>query len=169
MPNNKKPRKVMGKRPIRRSGGLFVIHKRNQDEKRKQFLTTDEVVKHSTAYHTAVDLMVAGQATLWNFDTLIHSTNVMCIIAEQMAPDLLLIILPSLDGLSRARKRFQDTGKIGLDGDALNALKAAADIHESLLEQCTAGELSDALEEAYRRVSVGHIFKGLKEPHTFVE
>lgn len=167
MAGNSKPRKKMKQRPIRRSGGLFVIHKLRQDESRKKFMTSEEVTKHSVAFHTAVDLMVAGQANLYNFDTLIHSTNVMCIISEEMAQDLLPIVLPCLDGLARAKKRFHETGKIGLDGDALTALKAAATLHEQLLNQCTAGELSDALEEAYRRVSAGHIFKGLKEPHTF--
>jgi hypothetical protein len=102
--------------------------------------------------------MSAGTANLNHFDTLVYAMNIAVILIEQgFCRQDIELIRAAQDGLARAKARYLERGKLGLDGDALQALKAAAIVHEAQIAVATRGELVAAIDEMHARVERGNI------------
>lgn len=63
-------------------------------------------------------------------------------------------------GMLRAKERYENTGSMGLDGQAFNAVKILAQIHEQMLNQVTGHELKQFIEKRKNNIRGGNFFKG---------
>lgn len=61
-------------------------------------------------------------------------------------------IRDALDGMQRAKERAQRTGRWALDGDALNAVRTALNIHDAQVGIATKGDMRAAMAEVERRI-----------------
>lgn len=105
------------------------------------------------AYHQALLAMTNGYASPYHLDTVIYALNTGVILAGYgLGAEDLDLIATALDGVRRAQIRYQSTGKLGLDGDALVACRAAYVAHERQVKQATLGQLRSAVDEMYQRV-----------------
>lgn len=159
MAGNSKSRK----RPFRTAlsfpqGGFSAIARAQRAQTRQIQLPPKNQTSTVTAYHVAIDAMTNGSANLTHFDTLVYAMNIAVILMEQgLGDEDIELIRAAQDGLARAKQRYLTRGKLGLDGDALQALKAAAIVHEAQIAVATHGELVDAINEMHARVERGNI------------
>lgn len=131
-------------------GGFSAIARAQRLQMHKAPLPPENQTSTVTAYHVAIDAMTNGSANLTHFDTLVYAMNIAVILMEQgLGDEDIELIRAAQDGLTR--------GKLGLDGDALQALKAAAIVHEAHVAVATRGELVDAINEMHARVERGNI------------
>lgn len=151
MRSKKKRNKAYRPRAAYQIGGLGLIASIN----RAKPLDVEETIEICVAYDQSIKAITGGRADPYHFDTIIYAVNVGTILAEEK-PDLggeyIDLLLAALDGMHRAMSRYEMTKKIGLDGEALKALR---DVEELLYEQlkvATQAELAWAIDEMYRRI-----------------
>jgi len=151
------------KRPFRKAtscpqGGFSAIARAQRKQMHKTQLPPQNQTNTVLAYHVAIDAMTAGTANLNHFDTLVYAMNIAVILMERgLGAEDIDLIRTAQDGLARAKQRYLEHGKLGLDGDALKALKAAAIVHEAQVAVATRGELVDAINEMHARVERGNV------------
>lgn len=105
------------------------------------------------AYWQAIEAMVHGYACEAHFDTLVYAVNLAVLLAEDDCGEQDADILgDAMAGIRRTKERYLTTGKFGLDGDALMAVRAAYGLHEAQVRSATLGQLSASIEEMHRRI-----------------
>lgn len=156
--NSKSRKRRFCRAPSFPQGGFSAIARAQLLQMHQTQLPPENQTNTVTAYHVAIDAMTTGSANLTHFDTLVYAMNIAVILMEQgLGDEDIELIRAAQDGLARAKARYLDRGKLGLDGDALQALKAAAIVHEAHVAVATRGELEDAINEMHARVERGNI------------
>ena len=154
---NKKRNKTYRPRPASCYGGLHVIAGRMV---KAAPLTDVEQIDVLTGYYTAIEAMTDGRGTEAHFDTLVYACNIARILAGNgIGDEYQELVYPALCAMKRCKKRWQRTGKFGLDGEAVQALRDMAPLHEAQLEVTTAAELEAAIKEMHRRIADGWEFE----------
>ncbi|WP_025915814.1 hypothetical protein [Herminiimonas sp. CN] len=106
------------------------------------------------AYCQAIEAMTNGRATEYHLDTIIYALGIGVVLAENgIGGDHIELLRDATAGARRTKERYLRTGVIGLDGDALIAMRAVYDLHEAQLRLATHGELQAAIAEMHRRVA----------------
>lgn len=160
MPSNSKPRKKMAHRSASYLGGLTAVIRGQTGRSKLAPLPSENQVNVVIAYHTSIDAMTGGTATTTHFDTLVYAMDIGVILAEHgIGTEYAEMIQPAMNGLIRAKERYLKTGKFGLDGDALAALKAVAGLHEAQLQVATRGQLEAAINEMHARIARGNTYQ----------
>lgn len=102
-----------------------------------------------------------GVATKYHFDTLASTVDV-AMIADQSTFNQVYRdeIMKAREGMIRCRERFIKTGKLGLDGEALQAIKTVAYIHRQQLDNITGAELLQMYRARHFHIQSGNYYKG---------
>ena len=111
--------------------------------------------------HVAIDAFSKGMADTYSFDVLastIDLCEIMRVNVFQGAYNK--EIHAARLGMLRAKERYSSTGRMGLDGEAFNAVKVLAEIHEQMLNQVTGHELMQFIEKRTNNIRSGNFFKG---------
>lgn len=160
MAGNRKPRKKMAHRTASYLGGISAVIKNQHCRSSKTPLPSENQTNVVIAYHTAIDAMTGGYAEKSHFDTLVYAMDIGVILAERgIGEEYAESIMPAMNGLIRAKGRYLKTGKFGLDGEAVTALKAVADLHEAQLQVATRGQLEAAINEMHARIAQGNTYR----------
>lgn len=110
---------------------------------------------------TSLEAFVDGVAKKDHFDTLASTVDLSMMIDKTIFGSVFFDhINLSRDAMIRCRERFARTGKLGLDGEGLNALKAAIEIHAEQLKQVTGAELLKFLKTREQHIRSGNYYKG---------
>lgn len=105
------------------------------------------------AYHTSIDALTGGYAEKNHFDTIVYALNIGVILAESgIGAEYIELLRPASDAMQRCKERYLTSGKFGLDGEGLQAIRAVADLHEAQLAAATHAELQAAIDEMHRRL-----------------
>jgi hypothetical protein len=114
--------------------------------------------------HMAIEAFRNGLADTYQFDILASTVDLCELIRNNVFKGAFEeeVELARL-GMLRTRDRFTNTGKMGLDGIAMNAVKALADIHEQMLNQITGHELKQFIEKRTNNIRGGNFYKGTAE------
>ncbi|MDR5825814.1 hypothetical protein [Caballeronia sp. LZ043] len=153
MAGNKKPRKAYRPRAISRTIGIDVLERRTPMDKGQ---TTDLGI----AYHVALDEMLKGRGTEEHWSTVVCALNITLVLAERgYGEELIGTVKQALDGAVRARDRARKCDRWGFDGDAMNDVRRAMELHDEQMRVATKAVVLAALAEVHRRIDAGHVFK----------
>lgn len=145
----------IAKQPVRRvdrNGALSLIAKRQAD---KMPLTEERQKNVVIAYHNAINAMTNGYADKVHFDTLAYALNIGGVLAANgIGEEYAELIPPAKAALNRCRDRWEKTGKFGLDGEGLQAIKDVADLHRAQMEVTTLAELEAAVDAMHKELGI---------------
>jgi hypothetical protein len=161
MAGNKKPRnKAYRPRPISMIGGIDIIAKRHDVTELMQPMSDGQITDLAVAFRLAFQQMLNGGASEENWCVCVCSLNIAMVLAERgIGEQYIGEINQSLEGAFRAKVRAGRTGAWGFDGDAIQAIKLAYEIHEEQLKLAAKHEIVGALREVHRRADAGNVFK----------
>lgn len=161
MARSKKPRNKSYKpRPVSKVGGLFAIRAAHETAELKRPMSDEQITDLEVAYRLAFHDMLNGRATEENWCVCVCSLNIALVLAERgLGEEFIPRINEALEGAFRAKIRAARTGKWGFDGDAIQAIKDAYEVHEEQIKFTTKQEIRDALHEVHRRADEGNVFR----------
>ncbi|MFA6015862.1 MAG: hypothetical protein WC742_12425 [Gallionellaceae bacterium] len=119
-------------------------------------LDDDQTRDLGIAYRVSLQALLTGHGSEQAWSTLACTLNVAMILCEiGIAAPALQTVLLAQEAMLRSRERAERTGKWALDGEGIRILQAALNIHDEQISFCTRQQITAALEEVHRRVSVG--------------
>lgn len=108
------------------------------------------------AYHASLQALLTGHGTEQAWSTLACALNVALLLAEcGICGSAIQTIQLAQDALIRSRERACRTGKWALDGEGIRLTQAALNIHDEQISRATKGQITEAINEVHRRVSIG--------------
>lgn len=128
------------------------------DDKAKMKLSIDN--------HVAIEAFAKGVADKAHFDTLASTVDVSLLLLNGLFEDektLKAEVKHGWLGMVRARERFKTASKLGLDGQALTAMKRVCEIYDALIENVTGAELLSFYAARESAIRSGNYFKGKPE------
>jgi hypothetical protein len=141
-------------------GGLAlvsVMHARTEDQ---QPLHADDLTDLNLAYRLSFDQMVRGASNEEAWTVVVCSLNVALILTERgFGKEYLPYINRALEGAYRARLRAEKHKVWRFDGDAINAIREALEVHDEQVKFATKDDMRQALEEVHRRIIDGNVYQ----------
>lgn len=153
-------------RHINPSGGLAVFGRRKLMETLEISLTNPlpAATQNSIAadYYLAVGAFTSGMATEYHFGVITAALNTSAGLVKQgLGDEYSALLEPALAALRRARVRHDKTGKYGFDGEGLQAIRDAAELHEAHLAVATRYDLARVIREMDPAISGGYVLERL--------
>ena len=106
---------------------------------------------------TAIDAFTRGHATMQEWQDLVAVNNVAQTLAGMgVGPEALADCQAAEDGLIEAAARFERTGKMGLSGPAIQALRSVVEWHDAQRSAIPRSQYEEALRLTTARVKNGH-------------
>lgn len=122
-------------------------------------MSDEQIQELSVAFRLAFVQMLSGLASEEHWASCVCSLNIALVLAEWgLGEECIPEINQALEGAFRARVRARRTGKWGFDGPAIQAIKAAFDIHEQQLLYASKDQIRDSLQEVHKRADEGNVF-----------
>jgi len=137
---------------------LAIRLSRKVDDKTKDDLAKD--------VHAAILAFESGVAQRVHFDILASTVDVTLMLLNNLFDgnaELTAEVRLAWEGMVRARDRFNNLGKLGLDGQALTAVKRLCAIYDAVIGSITGKELLDFYRQRELAVRHGNYFKGTFE------
>ena len=114
--------------------------------------------------HAALLAFTQGVATKLHFDTLASTVDLCLLASTNLFKNAYLDeIHNARDAMIRCKDRYERTHKLGFDGEGLNAMKLAIDIHDELINNVTGAEVLNFLKQRDHHIRSGNYYKGAEE------
>jgi hypothetical protein len=112
------------------------------------------------AANLALAEVLRGEGTRDDLDTIAVCANVSLVLSETgYGPENEAKIIDAQEAIMRARMRAKKmTGRIGLDGLGLQALRDLLAIHDQQMAAATTADVTAALLEVRKRMGAGQVF-----------
>jgi hypothetical protein len=126
-------------------------------------INTERQNRLAVGIRTSLEAFTNGVAEKAHFDTLASTVDLAMMLNSNIfnAPDDFVYgVKLARDAMIRCRERYIRTKKLGLDGEALTALKFAIDLHEEQLKHVTGAELLKLLKKRDDHIRSGNYYKG---------
>jgi hypothetical protein len=119
-------------------------------------LQTEQVTALALAFRTALECLRSGYGKEEHVHTLACSSNIALILAEQgYGSDAIEQIKAAQDGIVRCFARGRNSGKWGLDGQAITSLTWLAELHTEQIRLTSHKNMIHAINEVHRRMDAG--------------
>ena len=106
---------------------------------------------------TAIDAFTRGKATMQEWQDLVAVNNLAQTLGGMgIGPEALADCRSAEDGLIEAAARFERTGKMGLSGPAIQALRAVVEWHDAQRSSIPRSQYEEAIRLTVARVKSGH-------------
>jgi hypothetical protein len=140
-------------------GGLVAIAKAYVRGEDGAPLREDQTTDLGVARWLAFENLRSGTASEESWECVALALNVAVVMAEmgigaEHEEDIVL----ALNGIFRAKQRFDKGGSYRLDGDALRDVEHALLVHDSQMDLAKRGEVCDAMETIRKRVAEGKVY-----------
>lgn len=123
---------------------------------RRMPLADDQTRDLGIAYHISLQAMLNGNGTEQTWSTLACSLNIALLLAEYgIEASAMPTIKLAQEALLRVRDRAKQHGKWAFDGEGIRIILAAVNIHDEQISLATRSQVTAALVEINRRVTVG--------------
>lgn len=141
-------------------GGLGVIDRKQQIAVLHQKLGPVQMTDLSLAFRLAFQNMIGGCANEEQWSTCVGSLNIAMVLAERgFGLEHEPLLVKALDGAFRARLRAERGKGWGFDGEVIQAIKEAYDVHEAQMDLATRADIIDAIAEVHRRMDEGIVYQ----------
>ena len=120
-------------------------------------------IKLSLDNHAAIEAFARGAADKAHFDCLASTVDVTLLMLNNLfegADDLKAEVKEGWAGMVRARDRYKETEKLGLDGQAYSAMKRVCDIYDEVVNNVTGAELVGFYRARDFAIKNGNYYKG---------
>lgn len=163
MAGNKKRTKRYRPKPVSQIGGMGAIAAHMEAAEMFDPMSGDQTTDLGVAYRMAFEQMLTGDACEEHWSTVVCSLNIAMVLAERgLGDEYLPRINDALEGAFRAKLRASRTGGTWrFDGEAIQAIKFAFEVHEEQLRLAAKHEVIGALHEVRRRVDIGHVIEAV--------
>jgi hypothetical protein len=152
--------KTYKQRPVMPWGGLGIIADRAMAAQDQQTMHTDDQVDLNIAYWLAMNTMLTGASTEQDWSVVVCALNIALILTERgLGAEFEPYMVKALTGAFRAKIRGDRTGVWRFDGEAINDIRAALEIHDEQVKIANRLELREAILEVYRRIDVKNVFE----------
>lgn len=112
------------------------------------------------ALRISFEALRTGRATEQEFHTMAACINVSLVLCERaVGAEHMPIVHSAQAALLRLWQRGKTSGRWGLDGPGLNAIKHGVELHEAQLASIIRREAAEAMREVRRRIECGNIFQ----------
>jgi hypothetical protein len=110
--------------------------------------------------HTALEAFTNGVAEKVHFDTLASTVDLTMMMSQTLFERAYWDeINEARDAMIRCRERFARTGKLGLDGEGITAIKFAIELHEEQLSNVTGAEVMKFMETRAQHIRSGNFYR----------
>jgi hypothetical protein len=97
---------------------------------------------------SALDGISKGVGTPGDWNTIASAMNqALELTRADIGPEIMPVLLAANDGMMRTRERFERTGRLGFDGDAIRDIREALDLWFDQLMLCTVGQVDAATRQ----------------------
>ena len=119
-------------------------------------LEQDQRTDLGIAYRMSFQSLRTGTGQEHDFHTIACTLNIALVLAERgYGAEWVERVKAAQDGLMRCQGRGQNTGRWGLDGEAMTALTDALALHDEQIALATQREIREAIAEVHRRITNG--------------
>lgn len=119
-------------------------------------LEDDQMRDLGIAYHVSLQAMLSGRGTEQTWSTLACVINIALLLSEAgIEPSAIQTIKLAQEALLRVRDRAGRSGKWAFDGEGIRIILAAVNLHDEQISRATRGQVTAALVEVNRRVTIG--------------
>jgi len=110
-----------------------------------------------TAEYASLDAFIHGAATMREWSDMVNLNNLTQTLAGMnIGPEAMPDCHKAEEGLIEAARRFQNTGKMGLSGPAIQALRDVVEWHDLQRSSIPRRQYEDAIRLTAARVKSGH-------------
>ncbi len=147
-------------RAINPIGGLSLI---NNIWAGNENLDHSQLIDLSVANWIAFNNMTLETSTEYDWNIVTGALNMAMVIAEGgIGDEHMDLFLRALDGTFRAKLRGDRTGLWRYDGEALNNIRTALELHDQQCKLSTKAEMVTTIQAVQRRVDDGHVYRAEK-------
>lgn len=153
----KKRSKKYRPKPIAQEGGLLALNRIQARGENASPLADDQLTDIGTGYWLALTNLTTGTGSEESWCTLVCALNIGMVLAEQGIGAVYVdAFVAALDGAFRAKQRSKGTFR--LDGDGLQAVRAALEIHDEQVKVAQRRELVQAMQTVRERIDSGNVY-----------
>ena len=121
-------------------------------------MADDQLLDLGMAIHTSIERMRLGMGIEVDFHTLAAMVNVSLILCERgVGNEFEQVVKDAQDALIEILQRNRRTGKWAFSGSGLQAINAAAQLHEQQIALVPRAACRDAMIECRRRMQRGEV------------
>ena len=159
MSANKRPRKAYKPRHNSPAGGLAAILRIGARGENASPLRDDQRTDLGAGYWLAFANVTQGNASEESWSCIVCAINIGLVLEETVfTGENEPAMVEALDGLFRAKVRSERTGNFRLDGDAIQAVRAALEIHDQQMALAQHREIVAAMNIVRERVAAGNVY-----------
>lgn len=118
-----------------------------------------EMIAEHILTRLSFDNLRDGKGTADDFDRVSMMMNIGLIRAEQIDVKLVDIMKSGQAAFVRMRDRYQRGLSFGFDAEGLQSAPAALDAYEVIVDASSPLQMLQAIREAYKRISNGHLLE----------
>lgn len=112
------------------------------------------------AYWAAFHQMLHGSAREEDWAMVTCSLNVAMVLCEQgFGAEYEPYLVKALDGAFRSKVRADGLKVWRYDGEGINAIREALEVHDEQVKLATKGELRAAMQEVLHRIETGNVYQ----------
>ncbi|MGB6054630.1 MAG: hypothetical protein WBG17_05260 [Burkholderiaceae bacterium] len=155
-------RKQHRPRRIDPAGGLSVFLRMQDRAENARPIGNDARTDLQLAYWISFHAMTQGASSEEHWSVVAVSLNVALILTEHgFGREYEPYVIKALDAAFRAHQRGQRTGAWRYDGEGINAVRDALELHDEQLALATKDQVRAALAEVNRRVDAGDVYQAV--------
>lgn len=154
MAKNSKPRKKY--RPLRAQVDPLLMLRAHSTQR----LGLDQVRDLQIGAHSSLMAIERGSGTQDDMEQLAITSNVALIMAEGgLGEEFIPEVKEAQRHLLLLQKRLDESGKVGLTGEGMQAVRRLMELHDAQLDHpdCTEGRMTRVLLEIQDRMDAGHV------------
>ncbi|MEL6236983.1 MAG: hypothetical protein AAFO57_00460 [Pseudomonadota bacterium] len=104
---------------------------------------------------SALDAISKGLGAASDWNTIASAMNhALELTRTGVGEEIMPVLLAANDGMMRTRERFERTGRLGFDGDAIRDIREALDLWFDQLMLCTVGQVDAATRQVRKRTEM---------------
>ena len=144
-------------RAINPIGGLSLISNAWMS---RENMSDEQTVDLSVANWVAFNNMTLQSSSEFDWNIVTGALNMAMVLAEGgIGDEHMDLFLRALDGTFRAKLRGEKTGVWRFDGEALNNIRTALELHDQQCKLSTRMEMVQTIQTVRRRVDDGHVYR----------
>lgn len=141
-------------------GGLFIIGAAFERGRKKAGLTAEQIVDIKLSTRLALQTMISGDSTDNDWGMITGAINLALVLAEQgYGIEHESVFIRAQEALVRSHVRGTRTGKWRFDGEGLQDIRDAIDLHEQQCDIVSGEDIEIGLNEVNRRLNSGIVFE----------
>lgn len=154
----KKRSKKYVPKPIAKEGGLLALTRIQARGENASPLAADQVTDLGAGYWLALTNLTTGSGSEESWCTLVCALNIGMVLCEQgIGHEHEADFVSALDGAFRAKQR--NSGTFRLDGEGLQAVRAALLLHDQQVSLATRREIVHAMQTVRKRIDAGNVYQ----------